>query len=72
MGIEIAAAAASAQPAEKVDAFAGVPLEMRSTVAQEAPEGQVTLVFTDVQNSTNLWESAPDEMNEALGFDLID
>jgi class 3 adenylate cyclase len=41
--------------------------ELQSTIGQQAPEGHVTLVFTDVQNSTNLWEAVPDEMNQALG-----
>jgi len=37
-----------------------------SSFAQCAPEGDVALVFTDVQNSTKLWEHASDAMNVAL------
>lgn len=33
---------------------------------QKAPEGQVTFVFTDVQNSTKLWEHAQSGMNKGL------
>jgi len=33
---------------------------------EPAPEGNVTLVFTDVQSSTNLWEKVPDAMDAAL------
>eukprot|EP01062_Namystynia_karyoxenos_P003917 TRINITY_DN1137_c2_g1_i1.p1 TRINITY_DN1137_c2_g1~~TRINITY_DN1137_c2_g1_i1.p1 ORF type:complete len:890 (+),score=223.00 TRINITY_DN1137_c2_g1_i1:146-2671(+) len=32
----------------------------------EAPEGEVTIVFTDIQSSTRLWEQCSDAMNEAL------
>eukprot|EP01065_Artemidia_motanka_P035334 TRINITY_DN43254_c0_g1_i1.p1 TRINITY_DN43254_c0_g1~~TRINITY_DN43254_c0_g1_i1.p1 ORF type:complete len:832 (+),score=251.00 TRINITY_DN43254_c0_g1_i1:81-2576(+) len=34
----------------------------------EAPEGDVTIVFTDIQSSTRLWEQCSDAMNEALSL----
>lgn len=36
------------------------------TASPEVPTGHVTLVFTDVQGSTNLWERHTDAMREAL------
>jgi class 3 adenylate cyclase len=33
---------------------------------QEAPEGEVSFVFTDVQSSTKLWETVPEAMNASL------
>jgi hypothetical protein len=44
----------------------GVPADYSSSFAQQAPEGEVTFVFTDVQNSTKLWEHASEAMNVAL------
>ncbi|MES1907562.1 MAG: hypothetical protein MHM6MM_000659 [Cercozoa sp. M6MM] len=39
---------------------------------EEAPEGQVTLVFTDVQSSTKLWEKHADSMDIGLrGHDFL-
>ncbi len=39
---------------------------------EPAPEGQVTLVFTDIESSTNLWETGGNAMNLALEqHDLI-
>ena len=31
------------------------------------PSGPVTLLFTDIEGSTRLWEAAPEAMAEALG-----
>eukprot|EP01083_Nonionella_stella_P075837 206345_1 len=33
---------------------------------EDAPEGIVTLIFTDIQSSTILWENEPDAMDKAL------
>jgi class 3 adenylate cyclase len=33
---------------------------------ETAPDGDVTLVFTDIEKSTMLWESAPNSMDKAL------
>jgi class 3 adenylate cyclase len=40
--------------------------EIADAFNQKAPEGEVTFVFTDVQNSTKLWEACPTGMNEGL------
>ena len=37
---------------------------IQSAFSEEAPVGEVTFVFTDVQNSTRLWEAAPNAMNK--------
>ena len=36
------------------------------TDAAQLPSGTVTLLFTDIQGSTRLWEAEPDEMAVAL------
>lgn len=36
------------------------------TVADRIPSGTVTLLFTDVEGSTRLWESEPEMMGQAL------
>eukprot|EP00457_Paulinella_chromatophora_P001726 gb/GEZN01001728.1/.p1 GENE.gb/GEZN01001728.1/~~gb/GEZN01001728.1/.p1 ORF type:complete len:826 (-),score=151.72 gb/GEZN01001728.1/:316-2793(-) len=43
-----------------------LPEEVREAIEQEAPTGQVTFVFTDVQSSTTLWEKVPDAMDICL------
>eukprot|EP00808_Paulinella_micropora_P020250 g41271.t1 len=43
-----------------------LPEEVREAIEQEAPTGQVTFVFTDVQSSTSLWEKVPDAMDICL------
>lgn len=35
-------------------------------VIAELPEGVVTFLFTDVEGSTQMWETAPDSMMRAL------
>jgi hypothetical protein len=40
--------------------------EARGGNSVPAPIGNVTLVFTDIQNSTQMWESTPEVMCEAL------
>lgn len=35
-------------------------------LALQAPTGTVTLLFTDIESSTRMWEDYPGEMNAAL------
>jgi len=68
-GDDDAATAAAAALAAASLAGSGaikLPEEFISAVEQPAPEGSVTLVFTDVQSSTSLWEKVPDAMDAAL------
>lgn len=37
------------------------------TTSEQLPSGQVTFLFTDIQSSTQLWDSFPEEMRAALG-----
>lgn len=39
-----------------------LPSSFIEAVEQQAPEGLVTFVFTDVQSSTTLWEKVPEDM----------
>ena len=38
----------------------------RKELKEVAPEGNVALVFTDIQSSTSLWDRCPEAMSEAL------
>jgi class 3 adenylate cyclase len=38
----------------------------RDSVAMGLPSGTVTFLFTDIEGSTTLWESAPEAMRAAL------
>ena len=38
-----------------------------ASAVSELPTGTVTLVLADVEGSTRLWETQPDEMTAALG-----
>jgi predicted ATPase/class 3 adenylate cyclase len=42
-----------------------IPEDM-ATVCATRPSGTVTLLFTDIESSTRLWEQAPDAMADAL------
>jgi class 3 adenylate cyclase len=70
---ESAAAALSAtgsgvSPDSVAGSINNMPAAFLSSVAQPAPEGQVSFVFTDVQSSTSLWEKHPDAMDAALAL----
>lgn len=41
------------------------PSSMNKAKVMSAPYGEVTIVYTDVQGSTSLWESCPSAMKEA-------
>ena len=41
-------------------------LRYRSCVARELPRGTVTFLFTDIEDSTRLWDESPSEMADAL------
>jgi predicted ATPase/class 3 adenylate cyclase/DNA-binding CsgD family transcriptional regulator len=57
-------------PQTDTDSIPQAPLLRRSLTAvnrpSAAPSGTVTLLFTDVEGSTKLWESEPAEMADAL------
>ena len=41
------------------------PSAMRKAKNVSAPQGDVTIIFTDVQGSTSLWEACPTDMKQA-------
>jgi len=41
-------------------------LEESRVITKKAPEGKVTLMFTDVQSSTSQWEKDPEVMSKAM------
>jgi class 3 adenylate cyclase len=49
--------------ATKANAFR--PSSMNRAKDMSAPYGEVTIVFTDIQGSTSMWESCPSAMKEA-------
>ena len=56
--------------ATKAQAFR--PSAMNKAKDMRYPEGDVTIVFTDVQGSTSLWEACPSDMKKALDIhDMI-
>ena len=56
--------------ATKAQAFR--PSAMNKAKDMRYPEGDVTIVFTDVQGSTSLWETCPSDMKKALDIhDMI-
>ena len=38
---------------------------MNKAKHMSAPEGKVTIIYTDVQGSTSLWESCPTDMKKS-------
>src|SRR3954471_24906091 len=48
------------------------PLDWSDVGVSELPTGTVTLLLADVEGSTRLWETQPDEMAEAVArFDRV-
>eukprot|EP01137_Pigoraptor_chileana_P014640 Opistho-2@69515 len=46
------------------DALSEIPANLAP--ASEAPTGEVALVFTDIQGSTQLWDTVPETMKQAI------
>src|SRR3954451_19977098 len=43
------------------------PVDWSDVGVSELPTGTVTLLLADVESSTRLWETQPDEMTAAIG-----
>jgi class 3 adenylate cyclase len=54
------------QPMPSGRGFRAGPVAECDTVGVGAPSGTVTFLFTDVEGSTRLWESAPSAMGAAM------
>jgi class 3 adenylate cyclase len=50
----------------EIDPRADTPLNWSDMGVNELPTGTVTLLLADVEGSTRLWETQPEEMTQAI------
>ena len=51
---------------ENVDDIINVPFPLETIEVVQPPSGEVTIVFTDIKASSQIWGELPEEMREAL------